>query len=172
MMLKLRRARIPVFKQVTELKAEGNDRLERVSLSSKGHQETISTESLLIHNGVVPGIHLSRLAGCELKWNDQQMCWQPDVDSLGASSSGDVFIAGDGNEITGARAARMQGGISALQIVQQFNLISESKRDQQASRLRTFVARHTAIRPFLDAIYRPSEQFFLPADETIVFHCE
>jgi hypothetical protein len=61
---------------------------------------------------------------------------------------------------------------SALQIVHEFKLINESQRDEPASKLRKFFDRHTAIRPFLDAIYRPSEQFFLPSDETIVCRCE
>jgi NADPH-dependent 2,4-dienoyl-CoA reductase/sulfur reductase-like enzyme len=64
MMLKLRRARVPVFKRVTALKAEGYEKLERVTFSSKGVQETINAETLLIHNGVVPGVHLPQLASC------------------------------------------------------------------------------------------------------------
>lgn len=44
-----------------------------------------------------------------------------------------------------------------------------SERTMPLSRRRD---RHSRVRPFLDALYRPSEPFRRPSDETIVCRCE
>src|SRR4029077_14957915 len=50
--------------------------------------------------------------------------------------------------------------------------IDAAERDRRAAPVRAALARERAIRPFLDALYRPAEPVLNPPDEVIVCRCE
>ncbi len=168
----IRLAGIPWYRQASKLRAEGGERLEALSFDSRGRTHRIETPLLMLHQGVIPSTQVSAAAGCELDWNEQQQCWQPDLDDWGESSRPGVFVAGDAAGIGGARAAWLGGQLAGLQVAHQLGHLDEAERDRLAAPIRRARARHLAIRPFLDRYYRPADGALLPPDETLACRCE
>jgi bacterioferritin-associated ferredoxin len=68
--------------------------------------------------------------------------------------------------------AALTGRLAALDAGLLLDRIGEAERDRKAAPLRAELARERAIRPFLDALYRPADPVLCPADDVIVCRCE
>jgi NADPH-dependent 2,4-dienoyl-CoA reductase/sulfur reductase-like enzyme len=168
----IRRASVPWYRQAGELRAEGGDRLQALSFKCKGKAQRIETRLLMLHQGVIPALHIAAAAACETRWNEVQQCWQPRVDNWGQSSQTRIFIAGDAAGIGGARAAWLSGQLAGLQVSHQLGLLDQEARDRSARTIRNARERHLAIRPFIDAYYRLDDASLTPLDETLACRCE
>ena len=109
------RAGIP-WLRASDVRAEGEDRLQRIGFRTAGVARTEPADLLLLHDGVIPSMQMPRAAGCAQEWNAAQRCWQPAVDAWGTTSIANLFVAGDGAGILGAEAAAATGQIVALGI--------------------------------------------------------
>ncbi len=168
----IRNARVPWYRQASDLRAEGGDRLQALSFNCGGKPHRIETGLLMLHQGVIPALHVADAAACETRWNDAQQCWQPIVDNWGQSSQDNIFIAGDAAGIGGARAAWLSGQLAGLQIAHQLGRLELEARDGEARAIRNARERHLAIRPFIDAYYRIDDALLAPPDETLACRCE
>ena len=170
----LGKAGIAIRGGVTELRADaaGSERLQRLHYRHKGRERVIACQTLLVHQGVVPNVQLSRALEAEHRWHEQQQCWHPQTDAWGETSIAGVFVAGDSAGIGGALAAEHLGRLAAWQIACQRERIGSLERDRLAQGARQALRSLMAIRPFLDCLYQPADEFLRPADETIVCRCE
>ncbi|MFJ0615028.1 FAD/NAD(P)-binding oxidoreductase, partial [Bordetella bronchiseptica] len=109
------RAHVPITRGVQDLRAQGRERLESLSYRAGGRTHDMPARHLMLHQGVVPNLNLSRALGVDHQWNPTQACWQPRVDDWGATSVAGIGIAGDGAGIGGAVAAEHRGRLAALQ---------------------------------------------------------
>ena len=169
----LRRAGVPVLRGVRGLAALGDGRLEVVEYrrARAGHREP--ADWLLLHEGVVPNVQLTRLMGLRHEWDARQHCWRPAVDRWGATMREGVYVAGDGAGIGGVRAAEAAGRLAALQAARRMGRITESERDARARPYLRARRQALRIRPFLDALYRPAPEMLAPPDDdVIVCRCE
>ncbi|MBT8434630.1 MAG: NAD(P)/FAD-dependent oxidoreductase, partial [Gammaproteobacteria bacterium] len=152
-MLAIKKAGIPVYKAVFDLRAEGQHSLESVSFTTgpgdggKRTEINIEAETLLLHQGVIPNLRLPLAAGCELEWDALQQSWKTVKDIWGQSSVGRVMVAGDCAGIVGARAGKLQGRLCALQSAYQLKKIDLQQRDRVATRINRSLRRHLSIRP-------------------------
>jgi thioredoxin reductase/bacterioferritin-associated ferredoxin len=171
---RLKAARVPMFSGVSGLVAEaGSDgTLARLKFRSGGRERSLACPLLLVHQGVVPNTQISRALDLPHDWNDAQRCWRPRIGAWGDTALPGVFIAGDGGGIGGARAAEEQGRLAALAVACNLGCIDARERDRRAAAPRKTLARHLAVRPFLDALYRPADEAVVPSDETVVCRCE
>lgn len=164
---------VPVIRGVLELEALGKERIEALRYVTKdGVTATTATNVLLVHEGVVPSLHTALSLDCKVAWDSNQDCYAPVVDAWGESSRADLFIVGDGAGIAGAKAAQLRGGLAALRIAVKLGRTGEHAVATTSRELRRKLDRELAGRPFLDALFRPREQVFAPADRTIVCRCE
>jgi NADPH-dependent 2,4-dienoyl-CoA reductase/sulfur reductase-like enzyme len=171
--LALKRAGFPIIRHVTELRAEGNGRLECLRYSTAdGREGEVAAEVLLVHEGVVPNIHAPLALGCAVRWDGGQHCQVPVLDPWGETSQANVFVVGDGAGIGGAEAAEPRGRLAALRIAAKLGKLREDSAEASARMERAALSRALALRPFLDALYAPRAQVFAPADETLVCRCE
>jgi NADPH-dependent 2,4-dienoyl-CoA reductase/sulfur reductase-like enzyme len=169
----LRASKAPVIRGVIEIEALGKDRLKALRYRTKdGAMAIVNTSTLLVHEGVVPSLHAALSMDCTVAWNSAQDCFVPVVDNWGESSQVNLFIAGDGAGIAGAKAAQLRGELAAHRIAVKLGRTSEDAAAVAARPIRRKLDRELAARPFLDALYRPRPQVFAPADETIVCRCE
>lgn len=169
MMRAVARAGVTVIRGVRGLRAEGVERLERVTWN--GGSRDVAT--LLLHEGVIPNVQVSLALGLVHDWDQAQLCWRPCIDAFGASSAERIAIAGDGAGIGGWQAARALGRLAALDAAHRLGRIDRARRDAAAEPLLAERARALAIRPFLDALYRPAPEVLTPRDDaTIVCRCE
>lgn len=165
------RAKVPVVTGVSELAAAGDGRLATVTYVARGRRETIPTELLLLHQGVVPNVNLAMAAGIEHRWDDLQLCWSPVLDHDGGTSVEGIVIAGDGAGISGAGAAIIRGHLAARAAVEALAPASAAKLAPMST-LRTSLAQAERGRTFLDTLFRPPPQFRIPSGDTIVCRCE
>lgn len=168
----IRKAGFPFYKGVEQLAAEGSDRLLAVSFRRAGKTSRIECDTLLLHQGVVPNVQITRALECEHVWNEQQLCWHPRLDQWGGTDKERVYVAGDGGGIAGAIVAENQGSLAALAIAHRLLKIDAPTRDAMARPFQKAIAGDLRIRPFLDGLYRPAQSLRRPADETIVCRCE
>ena len=168
----IRRSGIPHIRHVTRLSVEGDGRAESVQYVANGRASTLAASIVLLHQGVVPNVQLTRSIGCDHHWDRAQLCWHPRTDAWGETTVPNLFIAGDGGGIHGAIAAQTAGALTALALSHRLGALSRDARDEQAAPLRRQLDRHRAVRPFLDTLYRPADAFRRPADDTIVCRCE
>lgn len=169
----LKQAGISTLHNISELHANGKQRLESISFRHRGKQQTINTELLLTHFGVISHIHLSQAAGCAHHWNKSQQCWTPQVDDWGNSSINGILIAGDGAGIGGARTAEHAGRLAALQVLYALGRINKQQRKKLAHNDRKWMFEERHIRPFLEAFFHiPKKLLCVPDDDTVVCRCE
>ncbi|WP_417607126.1 NAD(P)/FAD-dependent oxidoreductase [Oceanimonas baumannii] len=173
-MARLKASGISCLSRVSELRAEAgeNGKLARVHFSHKGKTRTLNANSLLVHQGVVPNVQLSRAIGIGHQWDEQQLCWHPVTDIWGETDIPGIFIAGDGAGIGGAIAAEQAGRLASWQVAHQLGSLNQQDRDRLATPVRRTLAPILAIRPFLDVLYQPAKAFLTPSDDTLVCRCE
>jgi NADPH-dependent 2,4-dienoyl-CoA reductase/sulfur reductase-like enzyme len=163
---------VPIYHDVVELVALGNEKLVSVRFTANKRTATLIADQLVLHQGIVPEIHLADSLGCAMVWDDIAACWKPRVDAWGAGSIAGVFIAGDGAGIAGTNAAAHRGALVALAAAATLGRIDKAKRDAAAVVHRQALAQTLRGRRFLDTVYRPPERFRVPNGNTIVCRCE
>jgi NADPH-dependent 2,4-dienoyl-CoA reductase/sulfur reductase-like enzyme len=169
----LRAAKIPIIKEIKDLKCHGSDGLTGVEYQRDGHSHLLPTAHVFLHQGVVPNVNLAMAAGCNHHWSDTQLCWQAEVDDWCESNIAGIAIAGDGTSISGALAAEYQGRIAGLGALVRSAKLAETEARKLATPYRRTLNSEQRIRPFLDALFRPSKQFRIPQDDTtLVCRCE
>ena len=167
------RAGVRVIRGVDGLAALGEGRLSAVAYARGGRRETIETEHLFLHQGVVANVNLAMAAGCAHHWDARQLGWRPVCDDWGRSSVDGVSIAGDGAGIGGAKAAELGGRLAALDAACRRGRIDAAERDRRAAPLHAARRRDLRIRPFLETLYRPANSLRIPAaDDVTVCRCE
>ena len=170
-MRELKAAGVRRVRGVTGLRALGTDRLREVAYTlADGSTGQAPASVLLVHEGVVPSIHMTRALECTHRWDERQACLVPILDAWGQTSQPGVYVAGDAAGIGGAQAACLRGELAALGLGR--DRLSAQALDDAARDLRTRLQAQLRIRPLLDAMYRPRAEIFTPPDDTIVCRCE
>ncbi len=172
MLLALRRHGIPVHRGATDIRALGRDRVEAVSFLQDGQRRTLAVDLLGIHEGVVPHSQLARAIGCGHRWDEEQLCFRPALGPSGESDQPGIWIAGDAGGIAGARAAEHQARLAVFEIAHRLGRLGADEAHRRAAMDRRHLARHLAIRPLLDRLYRPGLATALLPDDTILCRCE
>ncbi len=170
----IRQAGVPWITGAHDLRAEADDdgALGTISFTADGARRSEPADTLLLHNGVVPNVQITRALDIEHDWNQTQRAFRPRCDAWGSTSVPAVMIAGDGAGIVGAAASAIAGRLAALESLRALGRLDQAARDDAAAPLRRALARALAIRPFLDALFAPPPEYLVPAGETIVCRCE
>lgn len=147
--------------RATALRASGDGALRSITITTDRGPRTEVADTLLLHDGVIPSIQISRAVGCAHVWSEAQHCWRPVTDAWGATSVPGILIAGDAAGIGGADAAMLSGRLAIVGLL---------GRHAEAAHLRTQHRRRLAVRPFLDAMF-PALRL-TPDDATLICRCE
>lgn len=168
-MAQLRLARVPMFRGVSGIEASGEERLETLSFrTADGATHSSPASLVLVHEGVVPSLHAALSLGCDMSWIADQDCYAPVLNEWGETSRPGIFVAGDAAGIGGAKAAVLRGRLAALGVAAKLGRAVGA----EAAPLRRALRQALALRPFLDAMFRPRREVFLPADDVVVCRCE
>lgn len=160
-------------RHVAKVEGLGTDALEQVRyVTTDGKTATVNASLLLTHEGLVPTIHPTLALGCRHSWDAAQAAFIPELDEWGETSEAGVFVAGDSAGIGGATAACARGEIVALRVAVRAGRLSEEDAGTLARPYRARLRKALAIRPFLDRLYRPRPEIFIPADGTVACRCE
>ena len=173
----LNKGGVPIYYGVSDLQAFGTDKLEAIAYSCKmmgqTRRETITTDSLLVHFGVIPRTNLTKAAGCEHIWDNGQQCWRPRVDRWGNTNIEGIAVVGDSAGIGGAINAEHRGNLAALEAAYSLGKITIQQKDSQGKNDLNWMHRDIQVRPFLETLYRLPNSLLVPQDEdTLVCRCE
>lgn len=169
----LKEAGVPLHKGVTQLALHGDTRVREIEYTCSGQSRREPVDQVFLHQGVVPNGNLAWSMHLEHAWDGRQRCFRLRLNDWGQSSVPGIYVAGDAGGIVGALGAHAMGRVAALAIAADIGKITPEARDQQARTPRAQLAKHRAVRPFLDALYRPAQQWLAPTDaETVVCRCE
>jgi NADPH-dependent 2,4-dienoyl-CoA reductase/sulfur reductase-like enzyme len=172
MLREIRSAGIKRYTACSQLSVLGKDRVTGFAFKHRGNRVEIPCGIVLLHQGVVPNIQITRALGADHIWDDRQRCFHPKIDDWGRTNLPQIYVAGDGGGIAGAKAAALTGELAALDIARRLGRITDDECDQRETPLRRQLAAERAIRPFLDTLYPPSREILSPADATIICRCE
>lgn len=172
MLAELRRAGVARHVAATDIEIAGANRAESVRFRAAGQQHEIGCDTVLLHHGVVPNTQAARSIDIPHEWDSRQRAFVPQRDAWGRSARADVFIAGDGAGIGGAKAAAIAGELAALAIAHDLGALAQGDRDLEARQLRMRLSSELAARPFIDRAYPPFAPALAPADKTIICRCE
>ncbi|WP_342358702.1 NAD(P)/FAD-dependent oxidoreductase [Terrarubrum flagellatum] len=173
MLRELRAAGVPVVRGVEEIEIEGDDAARGVRWRVGERWRREDAERVALHHGLAPNVNLAMALRCEHFWDNRQRCWRPRLDGWGRSSQSWLWIAGDEAGIAGAISARLSGVLTAIDVAHDLGMIGEDERNAMSAPVRSALAQERAVRPFLEALYRPAECFVAPeADDIILCRCE
>lgn len=164
--------KVPVHRNVKNLRAAGKDRLQQVKVTCGKRELTFDATTLLVNEGIIPNVSLLRQVGCAHTWDPVQRFWHPEVTVDGRTNLASVFVAGDGNFVHGAKSAEFKGKLTALTIAREMHQISKAEYEEQSAPVRQDLEKELLPRPFIDALYAPREDLFSIPDDAIVCRCE
>ena len=100
---------------IGNLAIDGVDQVESVRFTHRGQSRSMQAPLVLLHEGVVPNVHLTLAAQIEHVWDERQHGFRPARDQWGNTSEPGLLVAGDGAGILGAEAAMDAGRVAALE---------------------------------------------------------
>lgn len=155
------------------LRAEGDGRLQALTFQdAEGRAHDVPADMLLVHQGVLPSIHVPLALNCAMVWHEAGQYFMPDLDEWGASSIDGLFIAGDGAGIAGAEAAVARGTIAGIGIAMRLGRVDDRAARARIAPARRTLSREMALRPLIDTLYPPHPSILAPSDDTIICRCE
>lgn len=172
MIREINRAGVIRYTSTSRLGIENNGQNRKLIFTHRNRTKTIECDTVFLHQGVVPNTQMTRCLGLSHSWDDEQSCFRPVLNEWYQTENSDIYVAGDNGGIIGATAAENSGALAALHILAELGKITPIERDRSAAPLQKQLKQETAIRPFLDAAYRPSEFIQHPDDDTIICRCE
>lgn len=170
----IKKEKIPFYRGVRGLKLSGESSVSSVEFQYRGATKHIDTNEVFLHQGVVPNTQFTWALRAKHSWSEKQLCWVPDADETGQLVDIEgIYIAGDGRGIVGAKAALYQGELAAVSALTQLGLVSRQKGGDAIARIRQKLDQEVAIRPFLEAVYRPQDENRIPTSDSVtVCRCE
>lgn len=178
---KLRKGKVPHLVSHAIVEARGEQEVKeavyaRVDKDWKpipGTEKTVEVDTICIGYGLIPSIRLSRLCGCEHKYEPRFGGWIPCHNETMETSLPGVFVAGDSAGIAGALVAMEEGRLAAIKVSQQLGYIT--KEEAQHRSLPIF-KKLRGLRRFelaLNEIYLIRSGLFTRiTDDTIICRCE
>ena len=132
MLYQIRRAGVRRFTGAKNLRAVGDGRIEALTFRIGGREERIECSTLLLHQGVVPNVQITRALRVAHDWDARQFCWKPRTDAWGTTELSNVAVAGDSGGIAGAKAAEPTGRLAALEALRVLGRIDTAERDRRS----------------------------------------
>ena len=174
MLRELERSRIPRTLYAEGLSAIGSDAgVSALRFRARGHWHTEACDLLLLHQGVVPNVQISRALRAEHDWDPVGRFWRPLLDTTCQSTLPGIAFAGDGAGIGGALAAAYQGEVAACGALARLQADHDHVTAAKLGRAASMAySRHLAARPWLDALFAPATECLTPPDDVLVCRCE
>ena len=172
MALRVLKGKVPIIRNVTNIRAVGSDHLEKVVYDAGGKTHEINASTLLRHEGIIPRTHILNSLNAKHAWDGVQRYWHPVVDENGRTSVDGISIAGDGTYVHGGDASMLKGTIAGVAIARRLGVISEAEAAYRSGPSRRRLRAMRIARGFLRYVFAPNPAIFNVPDETLVCRCE
>jgi NADPH-dependent 2,4-dienoyl-CoA reductase/sulfur reductase-like enzyme len=177
----IRKAGIPLWREHIITEARGDGRVEEAVVARvdqdwrpvPGTARTLAVDAVCVGYGFVPSVELTRLAGCEHRYDPLLGGWIPVRGDTMATSVPNVYAAGDCAGVAGSFVAIEEGRIAGLAIAQALGRLSGDEATRRMEPCRERLAGLTRLRRTLDEISMPRPGLYeLGTDDTILCRCE
>ena len=129
---KVARTGVPFYLSHTIVKAEGNEKVERVTIGQvdshwqviPGTEKEFDVDTICLAVGLSPMSQLTRIAGCKMVDRGGLV---PETDEYGQTSVDGIFAAGDVAGIEEASSAMIGGRIAALAAARRSGFVTEDE---------------------------------------------
>jgi NADPH-dependent 2,4-dienoyl-CoA reductase/sulfur reductase-like enzyme len=166
-------AGVPVLTGVrpTEITGTADGGVEAVTFTdASGKSRTIACDAVGMGWHLRSETQLADLARCEFQFDAAARQWRPWKDAVGRSSQPGIYLAGDGAEVLGARAAEASGRLAALTALKDLGRTVDEGRiaaeQREIGRWRRFAAGLREAFPW------PADQVAEIPDATVICRCE
>jgi len=138
-----------------------------------GTEVTVDADALVVGYGLLSSLELSRLAGCEHRWEAALGGWAPLRNRDMESTVPGVFIVGDGAGVAGSAVALEEGHLAGLSVAHRLGRLTGRDYSGEANRARGRLLHLQGFRRVMDEIFRFGAGIYSLADErTTLCRCE
>lgn len=177
----LLRAGIPVRTGETVLEARGTAEVEEVVIApmdragriDRSRSRAVKLDTLVVGFGFRPSTELTRLLGCEHRYDPLVGGWVPVRSEDLETTIPGVFAAGDSAGIAGVEVALLEGTLVGLSVARRLGYCTKEQESASGRGPRARLARIYRFRRGLDRLYAPPDTFLnLLTPDTVVCRCE
>jgi NADPH-dependent 2,4-dienoyl-CoA reductase/sulfur reductase-like enzyme len=177
----IRKAGIPLWREHIIVEARGDGRVEEAVVARvdqdwrqiPGTARTLPVDTVCVGYGFVPSVELTRLAGCEHRYDPLLGGWIPVRGEDMTTSVPHVYAAGDCAGVAGSFVAIEEGRIAGLAVAQALGRLSGDEVRRRMEPCRERLAGLTRLRKALDEMSVPRPGLYaLATDDTILCRCE
>ena len=174
-------AGIPVRKGKIVVEAHGKDRVEEVvtaPINSSGRVDysrsrSVKVDTLVVGFGLVPSIEMTRLLGCEHRYDPLQGSFVPVRSSDFETSIPGVFAVGDCAGTRGGEIALIEGRLAGLSVAARLGRVTQQEAADVRSPLLTRLARMNRFHSGIENLFVPPKSFLsLLTEDTVICRCE
>ncbi len=169
---KIMKNKIPIVFGAKNIRAMGEDHLEKVVYDVRGKQHEILTTCLLRHEGIIPRTHILNSLGAKHRWDNLQRYWYPATDMSGCTSIDGIHLAGDAGYVHGGDLSQLKGRLAGIDVARRLGVISKTEAAFRSKDLLKKLNSMRIARGFLRYIFAPNPNIFDVSDNTMVCRCE
>jgi NADPH-dependent 2,4-dienoyl-CoA reductase/sulfur reductase-like enzyme len=177
----LLRGRVPLRYGRIVVRAEGRERVAAVVHAAvdaewrvvPGTEERVEVDTLCVGYGFFPSVELLRVAGCELRYEEDLGGPVAVVDEWMRTTADGVSAAGDGTGVAGSYVAVDEGRLAALGAAADLGALSPEDAAARAEPIRRRLLAKRRFRRALRRMHRIGPGVYeLATPETVVCRCE
>ena len=138
-----------------------------------GTERQFDVDCVVVGYGFLSSLELSRLAGCEHRWDADLGGYVPERNRDMESTVPDVFVVGDGAGVAGSAVALEEGHLAGLVVAHRRDRLLGRDFSREATRARGRLLHLAGFRRVMDELYRFGRGLYTLADEqTTLCRCE
>jgi NADPH-dependent 2,4-dienoyl-CoA reductase/sulfur reductase-like enzyme len=138
-----------------------------------GTELHFDVDTLIVGYGFVPSLELSRLAGCEHRYDERRGGYVPIRNREMESTVPGVFVVGDGAGVAGSAVALEEGHMAGLAAANRLGRLVGREYSRASSRARGRLLHLAGFRGVMDDLYRFGPGIYdLAEPDTTLCRCE
>lgn len=163
------------------IKATGSDHVERATIAKldkngdpiPGTEKEYEVDAVCLGYGLIPAFQLAASFNCQLSFDPRINWFTPKHDQTMATTTPNVFVAGDLTAIAGSKAALLEGEIAGLNAIHKLGAITDQELSERSSKVSKKLKKINRLANALQVLYKIRPELSkLAKDDTLICRCE